>query len=105
MTSHKNNIQLQKLNDKINQLKQQQEKIHHQLGEKIIKLLISKNAFEVDFNVLYGAIIEVTQKINNASDEEIKNWKMIAADTINFRKSASSFLQDSSNKKENNLKN
>lgn len=62
-----------------NELKQQQKKIHHQFGDKIIKLLISKNAFEVDFNILYGAIIEVTEKINHASDEEINKWKKIAA--------------------------
>lgn len=92
MASHKNNLKLQKLNEKISELKQQQEKMHHQLGEQIIKLLISKNAFEVDFNVLYGAIIEVTEKINHASDEEIKKWQKIAADTINFRKSAPKFL-------------
>jgi hypothetical protein len=86
--SKQQNSKLQKIDEQINSLKLKQEKIHHQLGEKIVKFLINKKAFEVDFNILYGAVIELTQKIKNADKNEIENWKNIAKDTLRIRSSA-----------------
>lgn len=62
--------QLEKLNQKINKLKQQQQKVQQSFEVKITNLLKKKNAFHHDFNILYGAILDVCQKLNDPKNNK-----------------------------------
>lgn len=81
------------IHKKIELLQQQQTKLTTNLEIKIIALLKKEKAFENDFEVLYGAIYELTQKLKKAdvsadadshnrnsdhpSATEIANWRIL----------------------------
>jgi len=77
------------IHKKIELLKQQQTKLTAKLELKIIALLKNAEAFENDFEILYGAIYELTQKLNHAhlhnsnsdhpSSIEMANWRLLGA--------------------------
>lgn len=56
---------IEKLNQKINKLKQQQKNVQKTFETKIITLLKKENMFHHDFNILYGAILDICEKIKN----------------------------------------
>ncbi|CAO5673887.1 MAG: hypothetical protein CNLJKLNK_01374 [Holosporales bacterium] len=62
--------QLEKLNQKINKLKMQQQKVQKTFEEKITNLLKKKNAFHHDFNILYGAILDICEKLNDQQNNK-----------------------------------
>ena len=79
---------LQKIKDlekKINDLKQQQEKLKQHLEVKIISLLKKEKAFAGDFEILYGAIYELAQKLkhgnsnhhNSDNSSEMAKWRTL----------------------------
>ena len=89
-------LTLQKIKDidhKITELKQQQEKLQQHLELKIISLLKTEKAFGVDFEILYGAIYELTQKLKhdnihnldsaNPCAAEIANWQQLGLTRLN----------------------
>ncbi len=83
-----NDIQkIKDLEKKINDLKQQQEKLKQHLELRIISLLKKEKAFAGDFETLYGAIYELTQKLkhdnsnhhntDNPSNSEMAKWQKL----------------------------
>ena len=78
---------IKNIDQKISELKQQQEKLQQQIELKIITLLKTEKAFSVDFEILYGAIYELAQKLKNDSSDnldpdhlhssQMANWKQI----------------------------
>lgn len=56
---------IEELNQKINKLKQQQKNVQKTFETKIITLLKKENMFHYDFNVLYGAVLDICEKIKN----------------------------------------
>ena len=89
-------LTLQKIKDidqKITELKQAQEKLQQHLELKIISLLKTEKAFAVDFEILYGAIYELTQKLQydsvnnldsaNPHAAEIANWQQLGLARLN----------------------
>ncbi|CAO4848094.1 MAG: hypothetical protein FADNKDHG_01526 [Holosporales bacterium] len=76
--------QLEKLNQKINKLKMQQQKVQKTFEEKITNLLKKKNAFHHNFNILYGAILDICEKLNDQKnhEDEISHWKKIGTTAL-----------------------
>lgn len=77
---------LQKIKDidqKISELKQQQERLQQQIELKIINLLKTEKAFNIDFAILYGAMYELSQQLKNGGSSDhlfasqMKNWQQI----------------------------
>lgn len=80
--------QLEKLNQKINKLKMQQQKVQKTFEEKITNLLKKKNAFHHDFNILYGAILDICEKLNDQKNnkDQIKHWEKIGMMSLDKKK-------------------
>ena len=84
---------IKEIDQKITELKQTQEKLQQHLESKIISLLKTEKAFAIDFEILYGAIYELTQKlkhenINNLNSAnpcaiEIANWRQLGLARLN----------------------
>lgn len=74
---------MENLQTKITQLKVEQEKIEHVLVNEFIKVMKAYNAFQIDFDVIAGGIIEVIDivKINPTKTED---WRLAGQ---KFRKS------------------
>ena len=78
---------IKEIDQKIAELKQAQEKLQQHLELKIISLLKTEKAFAVDFEILYGAIYELTQKLKhdnthnidsaNPHTVEMANWQQL----------------------------
>lgn len=87
---------IKNIDQKILDLKQQQEKLQHDLELKIIKLLKIENAFTVDFEILYGAIYELTQKLksdhfntsnpDNLHSQAIAKWRHLGVERLRKQK-------------------
>ncbi|MEI6627790.1 MAG: hypothetical protein WCN27_00040, partial [Alphaproteobacteria bacterium] len=92
---------LQKIKDiaqRITELKQQQEKLQQQIELKIIALLKTEKAFAVDFEILYGAIYELTQKLKNDSYDNIDPNHPHSPEIARWRNLGISLLQKSKEK-------
>ncbi len=80
------------IDQKIVTLKEQQGKLQQSLELKIINLLKAEKALSWDFEILYGAIYELTQRLQNAilhnSDLahcdalEITKWQQLGAERL-----------------------
>lgn len=76
---------IEQIKNKIEKLKHQQEKIQISFEEKIISCLRKEKAFTHNFDVLYGAIIDITQKLNDEKNNinHIENWKKLGQKSLN----------------------
>ena len=92
---------IKNIDQKISELKQQQEKLQQHLELKIISLLKTEKAFAVDFEILYGAIYELTQKLKNDSSDNIDPNHPHSPEMANWRKLGISLLQKSKEKNTN----
>lgn len=61
---------INKLNEKIEKLKQQQLSVQKTFESKITTLLKKEKAFNYDFTILYGGILDLCQKLNNPKNNE-----------------------------------
>ena len=61
---------IQKINQKIEKLKLQQQNVQKTFETKITALLKKEKAYHHDFNVLYGAILDVCEKINDHNNTD-----------------------------------
>lgn len=61
---------IQKINQKIEKLKIQQQNVQKIFENKITMLLKKEKAYHHDFNVLYGGILDLCQKLNNPKNNE-----------------------------------
>ena len=89
-------LTLQKIKDidqKITELKQQQEKLQQQIELKIIALLKTEKVFAVDFEILYGAIYELTQKLKNDSSDNLNPNHPHSPEIAKWRNLGISLLQ------------
>ena len=94
-------LTLQKIKDidqKITELKQAQEKLQQHLESKIISLLKTEKAFAVDFEILYGAIYELTQKLKHANIHNLDSTNPRAIEMANWRQLGVSCLQKNKDK-------
>lgn len=83
---------IQDIGQKIVSLKAEQEKLQQQIELKIISLLKSEKAFFHDFETLYGAVYEITQKLkdadsskrnsDNSSVTEIAKWRQLGVERL-----------------------
>ena len=83
---------IQDIDQKIVSLKNQQDKLQQQIELKIVSLLKSEKAFACDFETLYGAVYELTQKLkndhsnnrnsDNYSSVEIAKWRQLGAERL-----------------------
>ena len=83
---------IKNIDQKITELKQQQEKLQQHLELKIIGLLKTEKAFAVDFEILYGAIYELTQRFKNDNSNnpdpdhphivEMANWRQLGVSLL-----------------------
>ena len=95
---------LQKIKDidqKIAKLKYVQEKLQQHLELKIISLLKTEKAFAVDFEILYGAIYELTQKLKNDNFYNTNPDDSYSAEMANWRQLGISLLQKGKEKEKN----
>ncbi|MDQ5883796.1 MAG: hypothetical protein QG556_133 [Pseudomonadota bacterium] len=95
---------LQKIKDidqKIAKLKYVQEKLQQHLELKIISLLKTEKAFAVDFEILYGAIYELTQKLKNDNFNNIDSNHLHTHEMANWRQLGISLLQKGKEKEKN----
>ena len=89
-------LTLQKIKDidqKIAELKQSQEKLQQHLESKIISLLKTEKAFAVDFEILYGAIYELTQKLKHDNIHNLDSANPHAVEIANWQQLGVSLLQ------------
>ena len=94
-------LTLQKIKDidqKITELKQAQEKLQQHLESKIISLLKTEKAFAVDFEILYGAIYEITQKLKHENIHNLDSTNPRAIEMANWRQLGVSCLQKNKDK-------
>ena len=84
---------IKNIDQKISELKQQQEKLQQHLELKIISLLKTEKAFTADFEILYGAIYELTKKLKNDSSSNIDPNHPHSPETVNWQKLGISLLQ------------
>jgi hypothetical protein len=61
---------IEKINQQIDKLKQQQKNVQKTFESKITNLLKREKAFNYDFNVLYGGILELCQKLSDPKNHE-----------------------------------
>jgi hypothetical protein len=86
------------IHKKIESLKQQEEKLNKKLETRLITLLKNEKAFDCDFEILYGAIYELTQKLQNIDSHNLTNenddfrniemveWKKLGAELLTKKK-------------------
>lgn len=91
---------IKNIDQKISELKQQQEKLQQQIELKIITLLKTEKAFAIDFEILYGAIYELTQKLKNDSSNNLDHDHLHSSQMANWKHLGLNLLQ----KKETNAK-
>ena len=83
---------IKNIDQKISELKQLQEKLQQQIELKIINLLKNEKAFAIDFEILYGAIYDLTQKLKNDSSNNLNpdylhssqmaNWQQLGLNLL-----------------------
>jgi hypothetical protein len=96
---------IRKIDQKIINLRHTQEKFQQQIELKIISLLKTEKAFATDFEILYGAIYELTQKLKNDSFHHIDTNHHSAPEIANWRQLGISRLQKSKGKNTNSKTN
>lgn len=84
---------IKNIDQKISELKQQQEKLQQQIELKIITLLKTEKAFSVDFEILYGAIYELAQKLKNDSSDNLDPDHLHSSQMANWRQIGLNLLQ------------
>ncbi len=89
---------IKNIDQKITELKQQQEKLQQHLELKIIGLLKTEKAFAVDFEILYGAIYELTQKLKHDNIHNLDSANPHAFEMANWRQLGVSLLQKNKEK-------
>lgn len=72
-------LKIEKITDKIKDLKKEQEKLQDDLGQTLMSLFKTHQAYKIDFETLYGAVSDLLEKINNQeiSQSERDAWKQI----------------------------
>lgn len=91
---------IKNIDQKISELKQQQEKLQQQIELKIINLLKTEKAFVIDFAILYGAIYDLTQKLKNDSSDnldpdhlhssQMANWQQLGLNLLKKKETSAS---------------
>ena len=66
---------ISKLDEKIDILKRQQSTLHRRLEAQIIDMMKSHKAFHVEFSILYGALDELMQKLQNSDTTTLEIWQ------------------------------
>ncbi len=86
---------LEKIQNQIDDLQNQKEKMIHHLEQKLIQFLKSENAFSHDFEILVGGMSEVLDSLQtqNPSKELIQTHQ-------NWKKGGAQILKKSTSKKE-----
>lgn len=94
---------IEKINQQIEKLKQQQQKVQKTFEAKIANLLKKEKAYTHDFNILYGAILDVSQKLNDSKNnqEQISNWEKIGSSAL-VKKQKSEIPQSKENEHHSN---
>ena len=96
---------IREIDQKIVDLKHAKEKLQQQIELKIISLLKTEKAFATDFEILYGAIYELTQKLKNDSFHNLDPDHPSAPEIANWRQLGISRLQKSKGKNTNSKTN
>ncbi len=96
---------IKNIDQKISELKQQQEKLQQHLELKIISLLKMEKAFTADFEILYGAIYELTQKFKNDNSHNLNSDYFHSSEMANWQQLGISLLQKGKEKKKEKGKN
>ena len=93
---------IEKINQQIEKLKQQQQNVQKTFESKITSLLKKEKAYNHDFNTLYGAILDVCQKMNklDLGHEQIKTWKTKGELSLFKKPNKKKYELDATSKKE-----
>ena len=94
------------IDQKIVSLKHQQEKLQQNIELKIVSLLKMEKAFSCDFETLYGAVYELTQKLkndnsnnrnsDNYSSAEIAKWRQLGAERLSKKNNRDAKIKEKS---------
>lgn len=70
---------IEKINEKILKLKQLQQNVQKTFESKITNLLKREKIYNHDFTILYGAILDTCQKLNDQQNniDQISSWEKI----------------------------
>lgn len=79
---------IHKINQKIEKLKQQSQNVQKTFETKITNLLKKEKAYHHDFTILYGAILDICQKMNRAefNEETLKRFQTLGQSILEKKK-------------------
>lgn len=79
---------IEKINQQIEKLKRRQQTVQKTFESKIINLLKREKAFNYDFTILYGAVLDICEKLNDSKNnkKQIEHWKTIGNSSLEKKK-------------------
>ena len=79
---------IEKINQQIDKLKQQQKNVQKTFESKITNLLKREKAYNHNFTILYGAILDICQKLNDQKNnkDQISHWEKIGNAALDKKK-------------------
>ncbi|CAO5675668.1 MAG: hypothetical protein HEEMFOPI_00273 [Holosporales bacterium] len=80
--------QIEKINQQIEKLKQQQKTVQKTFESKITSILKKEKAYNHDFTTLYGAILDICQKLNDQQNnhDQLSHWEKIGITALEKKK-------------------
>lgn len=81
---------IEKINQQILKLKQQQQNVQKTFESKITALLKKEKVYAHDFTLLYGAVLDICQKLNDQENNnaQILTWEKIGSSALEKKKKA-----------------
>lgn len=79
---------IEKINQQILKLKLQQQNVQKTFESKITTLLKKEKVYNHDFTILYGAILDICEKLNDQQNnkEQLSHWEKMGSSALEKKK-------------------